>query len=278
MRFIFSTGSLWNYSIERCFRFAAEAGFDGLELMADQRWETRQPDYLRPLMDRYGLPIVAIHSPFSHFVEGWPNDQPGRIRHTVALAEAVGAQTVVHHLPNRIGYIWVQVPGRLFPLPVPWNAEKGYRRWLETTYPEVQASTPITLAIENMPAYRRFGRRWQINHWNTVGEIQRFTHLTLDTTHLGTWGLEPVEVFPYLAGRVAHVHLSNYEGGREHLRPETGRLKLDRLLARMAADDYQGAISLELQPEVLDAGQPDGRVIERMAVSLSHCRQWAAGT
>jgi sugar phosphate isomerase/epimerase len=276
MQFIFSTGSLWNYSLERCFQFAAAAGFDGLELMADERWETRQPVYLQQLMDRYRLPIVAIHSPFSTFVAGWPNDQPGRIRQTVILAETVGARVVVHHLPARIGYIWLQVPGRMFPLPVPCNGENGYRRWLEADYSELQAGTPVTLAIENMPAYRRFGRRWQFSLWNTVAEIRRFPHLTLDTTHLGTWGLEPEEVYPQLADRVAHVHLSNYEGGREHLRPETGRLKLDRLLARLAANSYPGAVSLELQPDVLDAGQPDERVIALMTGSLKYCREWAA--
>lgn len=277
MQFIFSTGSLWSYSIERCFQFAAEAGYDGLELMADERWETRQPHYLQQLMTRYQLPVVAIHSPFSVFVPDWPSDQPGRIRQTVALAEAVGARVVIHHLPNRIGYFWLQIPGRTVPIPVPWNSERSYARWLEAEYKDVQAATVVTLAIENMPAYRRLGRRWRYSLWNTVDEIQRFPHLTLDTTHLGTWGLEPVEVYTQLAGRVAHIHLSNYKGGREHLRPETGRLKLDRLLARLAADGYSGAISLELQPDVLDAGQPDGKVVKRMADSLTYCRAWAAG-
>ena len=31
MRFTLSTGSLYNYSIDRVFALAAEAGFDGIE-------------------------------------------------------------------------------------------------------------------------------------------------------------------------------------------------------------------------------------------------------
>ena len=63
MKFIFSTGSLYTYSTARCFEFAAQAGFDGIELMVDHRWDTRQSDYLLRLIDSYQLPILAVHSP-----------------------------------------------------------------------------------------------------------------------------------------------------------------------------------------------------------------------
>jgi len=72
MRFIFSTGSLWTYGTERCFDFAARAGFDGVEVMADERWDTRQAAYLRRLATTHGQRIVAVHSPFSLAVPGWP--------------------------------------------------------------------------------------------------------------------------------------------------------------------------------------------------------------
>lgn len=274
MEFLFSTGSLWSYSIERCFAFAAQAGFDGIELMVDRRWETRQPGYLQELIDKYQMPIGAVHSPFLD-VPGWPPHNPGRIRRSLEVAEAVGAAVVVHHLPTRVGMVWVRAGNRFFPLPVPgWNPEKAYRRWLQDEYTALQASTAVTLCIENMPAYRRFGRKWNYVAWNTPGQITRFPHLTLDTTHLGTWDMEPAEVYPRLNGRVHHVHLSNYNG-QEHRRPEDGRLRLDEFLTLLVTDGYQGAVTLELCPEVLDAGSTDARIIERMATSLRHCRTWA---
>lgn len=196
MQFLFSTGSLWSYSLERCFAFAAQTGFDGIELIVDQRWDTRQPAYLRGLMDQYRLPIVAVHSPFWHSVPGWPHDDPGRIQESVRLAEAVGARVVVHHLPTRFGWIWVQVGPKGWPLPVPgWNVSRAYRHWLEHDYPSLQANTRVTLCIENMPTRRVLGRRWQFYHWNSPEEIIRFPSLTLDTTHLGTWGMEPAEIY-----------------------------------------------------------------------------------
>jgi sugar phosphate isomerase/epimerase len=119
MRFLLSTGSLWSYSLERVFGFAAKAGFDGLELLVDMRWETRQTVYLHNLMERHQLPILAVHSPFLPNIPGWPHDQPERIRCTVDLASDVGAEVVVHHLPSRLGTIWVQLPGRFFTQPIP---------------------------------------------------------------------------------------------------------------------------------------------------------------
>ncbi|HYN89172.1 MAG TPA: sugar phosphate isomerase/epimerase [Ardenticatenaceae bacterium] len=276
MRFIFSTGSLWSYSLERCFAFAERAGFDGIELMVDARWDTRQPHYLHGLIRRHRQPVVAVHSPFSPFVPGWPEDEVGRLAKAVELAESLGAAVVVHHLPLKLDYVWMQVGTRYFPLPLPSRGRSGpYRRWLETEYGQFQAAGPVTLCIENMPARRLFGWRQNAYHWNSPEQIARFPTITMDTTHLATWGLEPVEIYARLRERVHHVHLSNFDG-REHRRPGDGHLRLDALLARMAADRYEGAISLELQPDVLDAGGTDEQVCARMAASLAFCRA-AAG-
>lgn len=274
MFFLLSTGSLWSYSLERVFHFAVEAGFDGLELLVDMRWETRQADYLQKVINAYEMPIQAVHSPFLPNIPGWPDDQPGRVGASVELASAIGAEVVVHHLPARIGYVWLQMPGRFFPIPFPRNLDAAYRRWLESDYRSFQTAAPVKLCIENMPAFHRFGRRWNLWHWNTVKEIVRFPSLTLDTTHLGTWGMEPVETYPQLEGRVAHIHLSNYDG-REHIRPEIGRLHLDKFLSHLTQTGYGGHITLELEPEDLGAGQPDAAIINRLKTSLHHCRTWA---
>lgn len=275
MKFLFSTGSLWSYSIERCFDFAARAGYDGLEMMIDRRWESRQATYLRRLSDRHSLPIEAVHSPFMPGVPGWPDDQIGRIGHSVELAEALGAGVVVHHPPFRFGNVWLQAGQRFFPLPVPgWNPDARYRRWLDDEYGAFQARTEVRLCIENMPARKVLGRRINAFRWGHHEQFGHFPQLTLDTTHLGTWGVEPAAVYPQLREKIAHVHLSNYDG-REHLRPEMGQLRLDRFLAQLVTSDYRGFVSLELHPEALDAGQEDGHIIELMTASLNSCRQWA---
>jgi sugar phosphate isomerase/epimerase len=276
VQFIFSTGSLYTYGIDRCFDFASRAGFDGVELLVDQRWDTRQSSYIRALMDRCQLPVIAVHSPFMPIVPGWPSDEPGRIRETVKLAEALGAHIVVHHLPLRFGiFSWQAKAHRLlFPVPF-WNIHADYRRWLVEEFATWQATTTLKLCIENMPAKRWAGRLWNWHVWNSAEEMERFPSQTMDTTHLGTWGLEPADVYTKIARHVRHVHLSNFDG-EEHRRPELGRLHLDRLLRQLAADGYAGAICLEMDPSSLNAGSCDDDVVAALSTSLSTCRSWAS--
>ncbi len=275
MRFLFSTGSLYTYGLARCFAVAADAGFDGIELMVDDRWDTRQPGYLQALIDRYGLPVQAVHCPLRP-VQGWPAGKVETIEHTVRLAQALGTSIVVHHLPMRVGIIILLIQGRRRLLPIPgWHPDRIYRNWIAgEDYRELQKRSGVKLCIENMPAWRAFGRRWNGFHWNSPDRLVEFATLTLDTTHLGTWGLEPADVYTQWRRSVAHVHLSNFNG-REHRRPEVGHLDLARFIGALVADGYRGSVTLELSPDALDAGDDDEHVLQALSASLHQCRAWA---
>lgn len=280
MQFIFSTGSLHTYSIARCFELAQQAGFEGIELMVDHRWDTREPAYVQRLIDRYQLPVLAVHSPFQHKARDWADGDPGCIRRSVQLAEAIGAPVVVHHLPHRISSVMVQVGSYRTPLPRPWGRQQAaYTDWLLDDYPKLQANTDVKLCIENLPAKTVFGHRMNVARWNahdrrSVADITRFPHITMDTTHLGTWGLDPTEIYVRWNQRVRHIHLSNFNG-REHRRPENGHLRLDRLLSRLVTDGYAHAVSLELHPDALAAGSGEEQVRKRLTTSLRYCHTWA---
>ena len=275
MRFIFSTGSIYTYGLGRCFDLAARAGFDGIEVMLDQRWDTRQPHVLKALIDRYQIPILALHSPFG-VVPGWPTEPEKRLKKSASLARKVGAEIVVHHLPERFGSARLHVAGKRLQLP--WklqSAERRYRRWLEDQYATVQERAPdVRLCIENMPARNWLGARRNAHVWNSVEAMTRFTDITMDTTHLGTWGLEPVDVYERWGERIKHIHFSNFDG-REHRRPERGHLRLDALLQRLAQDAYSGAISFELHPRAAHAGSSDEHIADLLAASLHQSRGWA---
>lgn len=281
MRFILSTGSLYSYSIDRVFALAAEAGFDGMELLIDHRWDTRQSDYLQQLIERHALPIPALHSPFSRNCVGWGESEYGAVARTARLASELGSQVVIHHLPTRVGVAFLQTAGSGLLLPNPFDTQnRRYVNWINESYVALQNSTEALLCIENLPAMRLLNMRVNPAHWNarsraTLDDITRFPHITLDTTHLGTWGLDPAEAYSRWGQRVKHVHLSNYDGS-EHRRPEDGRLRLDTLLAQLAADGYAYSVSLELHPDALEAGAPDSRIVELLRGSLEWCRQ-AAG-
>jgi sugar phosphate isomerase/epimerase len=274
MEFLFSTGSLYTYSISRCFGFASTAGFDGIELMVDSRWDSRQTDYIASLIHQYNLPVVAVHAPL-HPIAGWPEGIPAHIEQTLKIAEELDAAILVHHLPMRVSFGELSIKSRRFIVPLPLPMHRDYIAWLNSGYARLQETTSMQLCIENMPAKRFLGRLWSPAHWNTIEKVQRFSSLTMDTTHLGTWGLNPVEVYKQLNGRVKHIHLSNYNG-REHRRPEDGRLRLDHFLAYLVTTDYKGAVTIELSPDALDAGCDDAHLVGLLSTSLALCRTWAA--
>ncbi|MCB0012999.1 MAG: sugar phosphate isomerase/epimerase [Anaerolineales bacterium] len=273
---IFSTGSLYTYSIERCFRFAKAAGCDGIELMVDHRAETHEVDYLQGLIQGYGLPILTVHNPFDMAkLAGWPADKPGRIARSVALAEALGAKTVVHHLPSKIDILALRLAGRRLLLPWFNGGQRAYKDWLAAGYGELQSRTDVKLCMENMPTRRFLGRPLDAHHWNRPDQLGQHPHLpylTLDTTHLATWGIEPVEVYEQFNGKVHHIHLSNFDG-REHRRPEEGDLNLTAFLKKLTATNFPGAVSLELHPDALDGGEPDEVIIEHLRGSVAFCRE-----
>lgn len=271
-RVLLSTGSLHVVDVALCFELAAETGFDGMEVMCDDRWSTRDPDYLNRLSRQSGLPVLVAHTPFSRRLHGWPRaDELQRVQYTLQLAGDVGAETVVVHLPRKIGILIVDMDGRRLVLP--WRSPfAGVKRWIERDLPARQAGTAIRIALENMPVHRFAGRDWDLTWWNTVGAWSRVhTWLTLDTTHWGTKRIDPLVAYRAGRSRVCHVHLSNFDG-REHRLPHQGRLDLGALLRAMAADGYGGTISVELSPDVLEF-EDAGTLRRNLQDCLDFCRR-----
>jgi sugar phosphate isomerase/epimerase len=272
-----STGSLYSYGTARVFELAAQVGFDGIEVLIDHRPDTRQPAYLRCLSSVYGLPICALHSPFAPDVPGWPDDQLGRLQHTVALARELAVPVVVTHLPYKLAGLVVRWYGALkgrFSLPLPWFQRGGYYRLLrDGSLAEMEAISGVHIAVENMPARWFLGVSLPFYWFNHPERMTRFPHITLDTTHVGTWGWDLIGAYEPLAGCLAHVHLSNFNG-LEHRSPLDGHLPLDALLWRLSEDGYRGAISIESCPEAMDA-EDEGQCRAALERALAFCRRHA---
>jgi sugar phosphate isomerase/epimerase len=272
-----STGSLYTYGIARVFELALDAGFDAVEIMVDHRWDSRHPTYLRRLCQEHRLPIAAIHSPFLPYVPGWPHDSLGRLHESVALAHAVGAGVVVTHLPMRIRAARIDFMGfRANPLllPIFWPTERNYERFLLNGLAQFETAHDMRIGVENMPSKRVLGR--QFNAWalNKLDILAQMPHLTLDTTHLGTWNLDPLATYEQLKSRVVHVHLSNYSG-QEHQLPEDGHLPLGALMQCLVRDGYQGCVSLEFNPKVLQA-EDEAQVRAHLRQAVLFCRNFLA--
>jgi sugar phosphate isomerase/epimerase len=251
---IFSTGSLYPFGLDRVYGWAAEVGYDGVEIMMDDRWDTHQDAYLNHLADKHGIPILALHTPLHR--GAWGLGPGETLVRSAKLAGRIGTPVVIAHPPP---------PGR--PL----------TRWAAGPLKEARAQG-IHVAVENMPKGRvkRFfsiGRRscHRPEHLFGLGDV------TLDTSHVGASGVGLMEAYAKLAGQLRHVHLSDSDlsGGDQHRLPGKGKLPLKGLLAALKRDDYPGAVSLELKPWPLGAPDP-GVILKRMRDASRFAREGLA--
>jgi sugar phosphate isomerase/epimerase len=196
------------------------------------------------------------------------------------LAQSLEVPIVVAHLPFRFKALvgrWFASSARDFLLNLPIPRRIPYSRFLSNGLAELESGTGVTIAVENMPARWLLGMKINGYEFNSPAELSRFPHLTLDTRHLGTWGMNLVSVYAQLRDRVAHVHLSNVDGAggkrpREHRSPPDGNLPLADLLCTLARDGYQGAITVETGPEVMRADDEE-RCLMELRRALGFCRE-----
>ena len=267
-----STGSLFNYGTARVARLAAAAGFDGLEIMVDDRWDTRDAAYLSEVARAAAIPIVSLHAPFRPGTEGWGGDEVVRLTRTVDLARAVGARTVVAHPPVRYHWLSIRYPPFVnISALTPLRRRSRYGRWLTKELPAYHTQAGITIAVENMPRHQLGARMINLVDLNEIRDLRELPALTLDTTHLGTWGVDLLDTYEALADRVVHVHLSNYDG-RQHRLPQDGQLALGPFLGALRSRGFGGIIVVELDPESSGAGD-DRRVQDRLAAAAAFCRE-----
>jgi sugar phosphate isomerase/epimerase len=256
-RAIFSTGSLYPMDTSICFELAKEAGFDGIEVMCDSRWSTRDPDYLKALANRFNIPVMVLHAPMLHLsrhLPGWnvPTTLFDTMRCTVDLAKAVGAQSIVVHLPMKVGLLKIQTPTRNMMLPWFRNRDgQTFAGFIENDLETYQSQTDVQICVENLPLVQWLGRKINAARWNTVDEWSQIAPcLTMDTTHWATHGIQPMDAYRAANSRIRHIHLSNYDG-REHRLPHKGDLDLGALLRQVTADGYDGTVCAELHPDAL---------------------------
>ncbi len=272
---VLSTGSLYSYGLNRAFELAAQAGFQGVEVLIDGRWDTRQAHYLKALQEAHGLPIVSLHSPFVGGIQGWEPDQLNRLKRTVALAQEVGARHVVAHLPFRFAFVWINASWfreKPIAFPLPGNRDGAYRRLLTNGLAAFGDAAGVTVVVENLPC-RKLGRfTYDGYQMNTIAEWGSLPHLNFDTTHLATWGHDILAVYEQVKTRIRHVHLSNYKDGKEHRLLWDGHLPLAELLQRLRRDSFDGILCVELDPDPLEAGS-EAKVKENLRRSYQFCHE-----
>lgn len=229
-----STSCVFPKPLEASFRIGRDAGYDGIEIMVAAEQATRSPEIIRDLIDRYELPVLAIHAPvlfFTQFV--WGTDPQQKLLRSALLAQQVGAGTVVVHPPFR----WQQ----------------GYaERFLEIVR-DIRLSTGVELAVENMFPWKVSGRALNAYLPGIDPVAMDCDAITLDFSHAALSGADALEMAKAAGPRLAHIHLCDGqapgEEGKmfdEHLPPGAGGQPVAETLAYLAGIGWQGDVVAEV--------------------------------
>ncbi len=237
---------------------AAEAGYDGMEVMVQTDLTSQTPDALARLIDLYQIPILSVHSPCLLMTATvWSSDPLVKLSRSLEMAEKLGAPTVVVHPP----FVWQRSAAANFTEAVA----------------ELQLRTDVVIAVENMFPVKVAGRL--VNsyrpHWDPVPAGHR--HFTLDLSHTATSGSDALEMMRRMGSRLSHLHLADGSGSSkdEHLVPGRGSQPCAEVLRILAQEDLQGepfrgAVILEISTRAVKGEQRRIDVAEALAFARRH--------
>jgi sugar phosphate isomerase/epimerase len=267
-----STGTLYVYPLGTVFRWAREAGFDGVELVVSPEAIVRGGDSVRRMATAAGVEILTVH-PTVVPLPGW-RERHGGMEPTLQLAHEAGAGVAVMHTP------------RVHSLEE--AAGLAFRQRIEAWQARF-AGGGLRLAVENKAIHHEGQRAYALS---VLERLRAFADrydlgLVLDTTHAGTAGDDLLQARQLFDGRLANVHVSDWGGriGRlplprvrsvlsEHRFPGSGDLALVPLLADLAGDGYDGPLTLEVSPQSLHIWWPPA-VHRRLALAAAWMRRAA---
>ena len=238
MKTLLSSGCLYTLPLENAFYMAAEAGYDGMEVIVSESFgQDEGYRLLRNLKEI--LPIYVLHAPF-HVLPGW-GDRMRALRKTIEMAKGLSVPMVNFHPPK-----WL-------------NLEVKFWRWMFMVrdFQQEVGGGKVAISVENMP-YRERPLRFNPYILRRTGDMVRFIeernlYFTFDCAHMGTTqeDFEGNFLRLYETKRIKNIHFSDYHNLREHLLPGRGVLPLAGLLQCLKQSRYDEMITLEIIPQEL---------------------------
>lgn len=250
-----STSSVYPLGLEETFRYAKDAGYDGVEVMVSQNTDTRTPEKLNALADKYGMPVLSIHAPvllLTHFV--WGKDPEMKLWKSAELAQKTHASTVVVHPP----FFW----------------QNEYSENFLDIVEKISTETGVEIAVENMFPWKYKSKEVQAYSptWEEI--TQKAAALTLDFSHAALAGLDSYEVVKTLGERVRHIHLCDGTGKienvkdkifDEHLTPGEGNQPVAETLQLLASRGWNGHVVVEVNTRKIRKADQRLKVLKESA-------------
>jgi sugar phosphate isomerase/epimerase len=225
-----STASVYPESTAHGFAYAAQLGYDCVEVMVGIDALSQQVAAVRQLADHHEIGICAVHAPCLLFTQRvWGTEPWGKLERSAEMAAAVGAEVVVVHPPFR------------------WQRE--YAAGFVDGIAALEESTGIAFAVENMYPWRASSRRGMemyVPGWDPSEEP--YAHTTIDLSHAAIARSDVIEMAARLGSRLRHVHLTDGTGSAkdEHLVPGRGVTGAAEFLAHVADMRFGGDVVVEI--------------------------------
>ena len=229
-----STISVYPESTAAGFAYAAELGYDAVEVMVGMDRLAQQTSALQQLSEHHSMPVSAVHAPCLLWTQRvWGTEPWGKLERSAALARALGAGTVVVHPPFR------------------W--QKEYAAGFEEGIARLEEETGIAFCVENMYPWRATARgrdlrgmEMYLPHWDpSRGE---YANTTIDVSHAAIAGDDVIEMADRMGPRLRHVHLTDGTGSAkdEHLVPGRGEMEVAAFLRHLGASGFDGNVVVEI--------------------------------
>ncbi len=225
-----STASVYPESTAHGFAYAAQLGYDAVEVMVGIDALSQQTSAVQQLSDHHGVPVCAVHAPCLLFTQRvWGAEPWGKLERSAEMARTVGAEVVVVHPPFR------------------W--QKDYAAGFVDGIAALEQSTGIHFAVENMYPWRASSKRGMemyLPGWDPSDES--YAHTTIDLSHAAIAGSGVVEMAGRMGDRLRHVHLTDGSGSAkdEHLVPGRGVMDAQGLLEHLAERGFDGDVVVEI--------------------------------
>lgn len=240
MRISLSTGTFYHRGLDYTLRVARESGFDGVEYVVGPDYFLHGTTWLQDAVRAAGLPVLSVHPPFSLLARlpfiPWPRRILRSLPRVTSLAERLGAELVVSHTV----FLMSERSPRAF-------------RYLEALRLAREAGGGIAIGIESNQ-YTRRRRRYLLDDLATLVAFagKHEYGITFDTCHAGANREDLLEDYALVRPLLANVHLSDvvWRGDQPHthLVPGEGELPLRAFLGALAADGYDGLVTMEIHP------------------------------
>ncbi|HYY00147.1 MAG TPA: sugar phosphate isomerase/epimerase [Mycobacterium sp.] len=243
-----STASVYPEKTEAAFEYAANLGYDGVELMVWGESVSQDIGAVAKLSRRYRMPVLSVHAPCLLISQRvWGANPIPKLDRSVRAAEKLGAQTVVVHPPFR------------------W--QRRYVEGFTEQVAELEVSSDVLVAVENMFPFRAdrlFGSGQTMERMRRRGGgpgpgISAFApsydpldgehaHYTLDLSHTATAGTDALDMAERMGPGLVHLHLCDGTGlpADEHLAPGRGNQPTVEVCQMLAAGDFAGHVVLEV--------------------------------